>query len=178
MGLWGLFTAAVGLGVIAKDAIDVKIEDTKRYNEATRNQNPIYYVYGKTYSTATGERCSIDTDYDTMHNWVVDMKTGRKIQDYTEYLNYIATQKNRQKAHAEGKKFYRTAEFDCNPRWWSDVYVNDDMPGRYFRRDLYREYQEGELIEDRYGGKYNHKMKVETDFYNKVRYNEKGELIR
>lgn len=161
MGLFGLFATAFGLSAMAKDAIDKSIYNDKARDRALITGEPFYYgVHGGRYFTETGKSCYLKTDYNTSQEWVVDTETEKKIFNYTEYLNKKATDENRRKAHAEGKRFYRTADFDAKPRYWCNVYVNDDMPGKYFYQSRCFEYGtyyvEADLIDGdaKYNGKY------------------------
>jgi len=176
MGLWGLFTAIVGVGAIAKQSIEEEVENTNRYYNAKAKGDPIYYgMYGKTFSSRTGKQCYLKEDPVTRHQWVIDLRTKQRIEDYTAYQNSVKTERNRNEAHSRGEKFYRTAEFDRQPLWWSDVYVNDDMPGRYF--DRYGDhFIEGELrnvstLET------NQRKRVSVPNY-KIEYGRDGKIIK
>lgn len=132
MGLWGLFTMMFGLGVVAKDAISDSIDDVKQSSIAERKGKPVYWVNGRIMkSTKTGRECNYDK-LDDNHLWVVDRKTKEKIEDITAQKNREKTAINKREAFAKGYKFYRTAEFDGACGAWSDIYVCDDYPGKYF----------------------------------------------
>ena len=172
MGLFGLFASMVGLGAMAKDGIDRSITESRQYEKAVRNGRSCYYVGNgsKTYATATRRQCSEVTDYnDTYHRWLIDTKTREKITDLTEELNIKRTEEKRREAAAKGSKFYRTAMFDCTPHWWSPVYVNDSMPGKYFdqvydKRHGCNMYYEGELVDGGFGHKSNQRKEVKWKY--------------
>ena len=186
MGLFGLFNVAVGLGVITKDAISDSIEDSKQREKAIREGKPMYSVNGyKTMSTQTGQKCMVITDYDTYHQWIIDTKTGRKIEDLTIRKNKEDTEKSRREAHEKGEKFYRTCEFDIFPRSASMVYINDDMPGKFFMRISTMEdnnrkfvtyYIEGELVDNNIGKLKKKRVDIGTDYRNMVEYNPDGTI--
>lgn len=171
MGLFGLFASMVGLGAMAKDGIGRSIYEANQYEKAVRNGRSCYYVGNgsKTYATATRRQCSEITDYNnTYHRWLIDTKTKQKIVDLTEEQNIKRTEEKRREAEAKGSKFYRTAMFDCTPHWWSPVYVNDSMPGKYFHQtyDNIRGctvYYEGRLVDGGFGSKRDQRKKVKWE---------------
>ena len=179
MGLLGFVNVMFGLGSLAKNAIDESISDATNREKAERLGRSTYSVNGyKTRSTKTGNDCWYKDDPDTSHQWLIDLKTGGRIEDLTDTANKRKTEENKRKAYAQGIKFYRTAMFDCNPRWWSDVYVNDDMPGKYFARiDLEHNaeyfYYEGELEKPAKPGRCKVDWKIRCNVYDK-----NGNLVR
>lgn len=179
MGLFGLFVSIVGLGAMTKDGIENSIFTQKNYEEAKRDGKPYYYGSGsKTYSTKTGRECYIGKDWNTGQEWIVDMQTGEKIENYSDYKNGKRTLKNINNSVVNGKMFYQTHEFDsfkstCKK---SDVYKCRIMDGffnksdRYDHQTCHREYiyQKGEVVFDDFYG-----VKVEP-YKNKEWYFEDG----
>lgn len=134
MGLFGLFATLFGLGAMAKDGVSrwITSEEAKQQAEA---KNRSWYLTGngaEIYSTATGRRASTTMDFTTKHEWLVDARTGERIEDLTLRRNKEKTEENRRNAHAEGKRFYRTAMFDVPPCTKPTIYICDDFPGIYF----------------------------------------------
>ena len=155
MGLFGLFYAAFGLGVLAKDAISDEIDDTRSREMATREGRDTYLVNGyKMRSTKTGRNAYIDrgiTKYE--HTYIRDMKTDQIIEDLTTRDNHINQIKEKEKAKEQGSIFYRTTEFDTSIHHIAGVYVCDTIPG-YFKEDYVNVgdhyehiYKEGDLEE-------------------------------
>lgn len=184
MGLFGLFATLFGLGAMAKDGISDMIDDADKYQKASNAGCPWYTVNGyRTRSTQTGRDAYRTTDFNTQHVWLVDKATNRRIEDLTLYYRRQTTEKNRREAHSQGKKFYRTAEFDMNGSQSCTVYVNDDMPGKYFYQESngYEygggfQYQEGELVSK--PKTLNPDCKeVRLDYANRVWYYEDGTLV-
>lgn len=184
MGLFGLFATLFGLGAMAKDGISDMIDDADKYQKASNAGCPWYTVNGyRTRSTQTGRDAYRTTDFNTQHVWLVDKVTDRRIEDLTLYYRRQTTEKNRKEAYSQGKKFYRTAEFDMNGSQSCDIYVNDDMPGKYFYQvsNGYEygggfQYQEGELVSKPKTLNPDRK-EVKWDYANRVWYYEDGTLV-
>lgn len=154
MGLFGFFATLFGLGAVAKDGLSDMIDDTKKRHKAKIEDRPWYTVNGyKTRSTRTGMDVYKTTDYfNTGHELLIDKKSGNKIEDLTMFNRKNLTENNKRKAFLKGVKFYRTTMFDMNGSNKSEVYINDDMPGRWFAHSFENKpwmgdtYYEGELI--------------------------------
>lgn len=177
MGLFGLFVSMVGLGAMTKDAISNSIFENNSYQKAVKNGDSWYFTGHGSQRKAvkTGRLCTEEIDYTTHHNWLVDSKTRERIEDITDRVNREREVEIKQKAYDRGIKFYRTTKFDCQPRYHSDVYVNDDMPGRYFHWNrIDNEYEEGKLVDGIIG---NGKKVVDTDINNRVFYKPDGTKI-
>lgn len=131
MGLFGFVVSMIGLGAMTKDAISDSIFNEKCYSEAKAEGKPSYLgAGGKRYSTRTGRQVMIDHDFSTGHNWLVDINTGKRIDDATAYRNSQRTAAS--KANGNGG-FYQTHEFDTASRMSAGIFVNDKIPG-YFRK--------------------------------------------
>ena len=183
MGLFGFFATMVGLGAMTKDVISDGIDDIKSHKMAMEKGNDFYLVNGyKMRSTKTGRDCIERADYNTGHIFLCDFKTGEKIVDRTENINREKTEKNRRESKEKGWAFYRTCEFDLPGGKWSNVWISDSMPGKYFsyRRFTERErignvyFQEGELIDNIIGN--THKKSVKIN-YNTPCYNRDGTIM-
>lgn len=134
MGLFGFIMGSVGLGAMIKDHISREFTAESARQNAEINNSP-WYLTGngaEMRSTATGRRASQRTDLVTKHEWLVDFRTGERIEDLTLLQNKKKTEQNRYKAHSQGKRFYRTAMFDIMPYAQPMIYVCDDFPGLYF----------------------------------------------
>ena len=139
MGLFGLFATMVGLGAMAKDGIERSISESKAYEKAVRNGDTSYYTGngGERYSTKTRRKVSSKTDWDTGHTWIVDARTGQRIEDETAARNKRKTEEEKRKADLKGCVFYRTAQFDTDTyNKKPSIYVSDKIPG-YFRVETY-----------------------------------------
>ena len=135
MGLFGFIISIIGFGAMAKDSISDSISDSINIEKAQQDGREFYSVNGyKTRSTKTGRDASFKYDPITKHQTLIDSKTREVIEDFTVNNNIKKTEENRRKSIEKGWKFYRTAMFDCSPLYWSDVWVNDDMPGKYFHK--------------------------------------------
>lgn len=152
MGLFGLFASLIGLGAMAKDVVSDAIDDGVGREKAIHEGRSTYIAGGKIKSTETGRQCSRTTDYLTRHDWLIDTKTGERIEDITDSINRAKQREIKRLAEIDECKFYRTTRFDNNMvRSW--VYVNDDMPGKFFRQSGYGDkmkFVEG-ILEPKYG---------------------------
>ncbi len=180
MGFFGLFVSMIGLGAMAKDAISNSIFESDSYQRAVKDGYSWYFTGNGSQmkSVKTGRLCTEDIDYKTGRRWLVDLKTGEKIEDITAEVNKERELKIKQETYARGVKFYRTTRFDCPPRYHCDIYVNDDMPGRYFSlvRSIHDDdrYVEGKLVDCGYP---HGKKKVEIDLKNLVHYKPDGTRV-
>ena len=136
MGLFGFFATLFGVGAMTKDYVGRKISAEEAKHNAEINNKPYYFTGNgsEIRSTITGRRVSHSIDTNTRHDWLVDTKTGERIEDLTLRKNKEKTEQNRREAHSQGKRFYRTAMFDVPPNGKPSIYVCDDFPGQYFER--------------------------------------------
>lgn len=178
MGFFGLFVSIIGLGAMTKDAISNSIFEQRSYEDSVRKGYSTFFTGNGSQrrSVKTGRLCTERMDYTTHHNWLVDSKTGEKIEDITDRINREREMEIKRKAYDKGIKFYRTTRFDCQPRYRSDVYINDDMPGKFFDWDpINDKYKEGRLIDSIVG---NGKKVVDTDINNRIYYKPDGTIIK
>lgn len=178
MGFFGLFVTVFGIGTVASEKISLEIDNLKRKSKAIEKNQLFYNCNGyQTRSTKTGEQCTIQMDYETMHNWICDSKTGRKIDDITLHNNNEKTKKSKEDMIKNGCKFYKTFKYDYEGMNGStNIWINDDMPGKYFCR-IYNyhhkknrdEFVEGNLV------KCGKDYKVNCDY--SIKYLKDGTLI-
>lgn len=177
MGFFGFFATMVGLGAMTKDAISDSIDDVRSRERATENGRDYYLVNGyKMRSTKTGRDCTERMNYETGHMCLYDLRTGEIVADITKSINKEKTEKNKRESKAQGRAFYRTCEFDLPCGKTSDVWVNDNMPGKYFTNIRLRNYEdfgkevfkEGELVDYIIGSDRRKKVKKysNTPYYN------------
>ena len=134
MSLFGLINAFVGLGAMTKDWLVETYKEPTALKKAEDSGSYFYLHNGKMKSTKTARACSRRTDPKTRHEILVDSRTGEVLEDLTTRSNIKHTNEARAEAKLKGWKFYKTYMFECPGIYNSDIYVNDDIPGRFFRR--------------------------------------------
>ena len=132
MSLFGLINVVFGLGALTKDWLVETYKEPERLKKAEERDSYFYLSRSKIKSTKTGRRCREEVDYKTNHRILVDSKTGEFIEDLTVRFNIKHTNESRDKAKEKGWKFYSTHMFDDCKHTYNNIYVNDDMPGKYF----------------------------------------------
>lgn len=175
MGLLGLLISTIGIGVRIKDAGSVVTSNMEKRSVAENNGSQTYTVLGReTRSTATGKPAYYISTA-AGHRILVDSTTGNVLSDLTAEKNKSVTENNRANRSAIGSKFYRTAEYDnLRSRYKSDIWVNDSIPGAYFRKNG-SEFTMGDLCQ-RPGGEWY--VNVPIEYKKKVIYSASGALLK
>lgn len=132
MSLFGLINVVFGLGALTKDWLVETYKEPERIKKAEENGSYFYLSGSKIKSTKTGRTCSTRRDYNTYHEILVDSRTGEFIEDLTVRQNTRKTNEAREEARAKGWKFYATHMFDDFKHTCHGIYVNDNLPGKYF----------------------------------------------
>ena len=133
MGLFGLLATAIGLGAMASDSIKDSVSYDKEYAKAVKEGKDTFAVRGyKVYSTKTGNPCTSVCGSDN-HIYYKDLKTGQIIEDATAKGFAEKTEKCKKESEKKGWKFYKTYEFCDRINNISDIWINDEMPGKYFK---------------------------------------------
>ena len=190
MGLFGLFASLFGLGAMGADAYKDAVNNWESQDKAYKDKELFYYRGRKKISFETGKEC--DVRIENGHKTLCDTRTGMLIHDYTNEENDRKTREAKYEAHKKGERFYKTYREDT-VKWHIDnLYANDDMPGRYFKKVSPEFNRIPHMIGYKYVGDYYEEVKLEyyyneysrstrfrydTKFYDNTRYLPNGEVL-
>ena len=131
MGLLGFFVGIVGFGAMAKDATEKHIINDCKYNKAVTLREKTYKDYiGVERSVITGNQTNLILGDE--RNVIIDSVTKETLVDITSKHNEAANRRSRARSAVDGNQFYKTYEFTNKRNHSSHIYINDNMPNKYF----------------------------------------------
>ena len=111
MGLFGFFMSVIGLGAMAKDAIERSSIDTESRAKAIARDDKIYYGFcSRPYATKTKRQLLMRRN-DNGHVCYYYLDNGELYWDKTAEGYKLETDYNRFIAKQNGCAFYETAEY-------------------------------------------------------------------